>query len=491
LNFHTTALGQKVTGFVFRLMPGLIVLLALILTSVHSFLLFHISVEVFSLIIAASLFLFAWNTKEMTKNGYFLFIGIAFLFSSIIGFLHMMTYKGMDILIGNDANVPTQLWLAQRYLISIALLVAPVFLKRKFNTKFSITIFGVVTSLLLAAIFVFKIFPVSYIEGVGLTGFKKISEAIISLIFLAGVSLLNKNKHHFDERVFRFLMISFALNVWAEVLFASYSNVYDALNITGHIAVTGAYFFIYKAVLETGLKKPYQLLFLELDKSNKRKDEFLNIASHELKTPITSIKAYSQALAMHLEKSKDKNTSVANKIDYQADRIVSLINDLLDVSRIETGKFRFDKKQFNFNAMLRRTVNDLKRISEKHLLIIESSMKRKVAGDEIRLSQAITNLITNAIKYSPKGGRIIIRAKENKDNILVSVQDFGIGIPTSKKKSIFKKYYRTSDGEKKADGLGLGLYITKEIAEGHGGEIWVESQKGKGSTFFFTLPLTN
>ncbi len=349
----------------------------------------------------------------------------------------MMAYKGMNIFSGYDANLPTQLWLAQRYLLSISFLMAPVFLKRSFNPKWVMVVYALLTTVVLLTIFVFEIFPVSYVEGVGLTGFKKASEVVISGLFVAGAIILFKYKNYFDKKVFYSLLAAFFLNIGAEIMFTLYSSVFDLINISGHIITVGANYFIYKAIVETGLNTPYRLLFLELEKSNKAKDEFLNIASHELKTPITSIKAYSQVLAKHpnINLGGNSNSTIANKIDYQVDRIVFLINNLLDVGRIETGKMTFHFEKFNFDKMVVDTVEDLRKISDGHELILKGKTNRFVYGDRIRVGQVITNLITNAIKYSREDSKVVVKLSKEDNGVGVSVQDFGIGIPKEKLKS--------------------------------------------------------
>jgi len=151
----------------------------LYLTNIYSYILFHITAESFSIIIAISLFVTAWNTRHWTKNNYVLFICIAFLFAGLIDFVHTLAYKGMGIFIGFDANLPTQLWIIARYLQSISLLIAPWFIDRKLNIPAVLCVYLSATLLLLAAVFSHTLFPDCFIEGVGLTPFKIASEYII------------------------------------------------------------------------------------------------------------------------------------------------------------------------------------------------------------------------------------------------------------------------------------------------------------------------
>src|SRR6185312_2268390 len=164
-------------------------------------------------------------------------------------------------------------------------------------------------------------------------------------------------------------------------------------------------------------------------------------------------------------------------------------NDLLDVSRIQTGKLRFNKEIFDISEVVKDTVEGLQASTKRYHIIIKSSGKHRVQADKYRVYQVLVNLITNAVKYSPKAMRIIVRVKKIKHNIVVSVKDFGIGIDQSEQHKIFEKLYQVTDPEEKTfPGLGLGLYISKQIIERHEGKIWVKSKKRKGATFFFCLP---
>lgn len=222
----------------------------------------------------------------------------------------------------------------------------------------------------------------------------------------------------------------------------------------------------------------------------KLKDEFLSIASHELKTPITSIKAYTQLLKKRLAGSNDtKNAHFLTRIDSQTNKLTTLINDFLDISKIEAGKLVLTNKKFDLNALIDKIVVDHQYITEMHQIKKVGKLKKIITGDEGRIGQVIINLLTNAIKYSPNRKEVIINVSEDKTGVTVSVQDFGMGIPKRKQKYIFDKYFQvTENGDEGKKGFGLGLYISTQIIQGHHGKLWVDSTKGKGSTFTFSLP---
>ncbi len=223
-----------------------------------------------------------------------------------------------------------------------------------------------------------------------------------------------------------------------------------------------------------------------------QKDEFISIASHELKTPITSVKAYAQILGQRFRKINDlKSVELAEKMDIQLDKLTSLIGDLLDVTKIEAGRIQFHQSDFNFNELVESTVEELQRTTAKHTISMELQPSITVSGDHDRLGQVITNFITNAIKYSPQADKIIVKTSTDKGMMTLYVQDFGLGISKDDQARVFERFYRVSGSDQNTyPGLGLGLYISSEIINRHNGRIWVEGKKNKGSTFCFSLPIS-
>src|SRR5437773_5218912 len=221
------------------------------------------------------------------------------------------------------------------------------------------------------------------------------------------------------------------------------------------------------------------------------KDEFLSIASHELRTPVTSIKGYTQ-LAKTLIHENDLRTS-EEYLDIaldQIDRMSRLILELLDVSRIETGRLEMRREAIPWSAFVREVVqrhHTAFRDRRFHIAIPE--MRMVVEGDRDRLEQVLGNLIENAVKYSPDGSEISIEVKPKYEQVITSVCDLGIGIPADEIGQVFERFHRGRQvSSTNYGGLGLGLYIAREIVERHGGTIWVESKEGSGTTFHFALP---
>ena len=248
-------------------LSGILVVIVLYAASLYHYLVFHSLIEMFSIVVAGGIFMVAWNSRHLLENNYLLFLGIAYPFIGLLDLLHTLSYKGMGVFPGFDSNLPTQLWIATRYLESITILVAPVFLGRKLRLGAVFAAYGILVSILLASILQWKIFPACFVEGSGLTGFKVVSEYLICFILLgAGVTLYQK-RSEFDPRVLQLLIASIVLSVGAETAFTFYVSVYGISNMVGHLLRLISCYLIYKAIIETGLVRPFNLLFRNLKRS--------------------------------------------------------------------------------------------------------------------------------------------------------------------------------------------------------------------------------
>lgn len=223
-----------------------------------------------------------------------------------------------------------------------------------------------------------------------------------------------------------------------------------------------------------------------------RKNEFISIASHELRTPITSMGVFAHVLEKRLETTHDaKAKNYIQKIRDQIAKQANLINDLLDISKIQSGHIEFHKEVFDMNKLVRETVEVVQTTTNTHKIVIKGRAKQKVYADRERVAQVITNFLSNAIKYSPSAKKVIISVEDFHKSIRVNVQDFGIGIALKDQRKIFNRFYRVEQNNKTMPGLGIGLYIVQEIIYRQGGSISVKSQEEKGSIFSFTLPVRN
>jgi PAS domain S-box-containing protein len=255
--------------------------------------------------------------------------------------------------------------------------------------------------------------------------------------------------------------------MWHE---ATATNLYDDPSING---------------LLTNIRDVSERVVLE-----KHREDFVSIATHELKTPVTSIKAYAQFLRSRFEKDGDiASASLVGKMDVQLNRLIGLIEDLLDATKIEGGKLVLHEYFYDFNELVDEIVSDMQRTTAQHKIIVKLGDTAKVYGDRNRIGQVLTNLISNAIKYSPGKDEISVTSELKENSVQLSVEDHGVGIAEKFRSKIFDRFYRVSGPYTNTfPGLGLGLYISSELVKRHHGRIWVQSTEGEGSTFCISLP---
>ena len=220
----------------------------------------------------------------------------------------------------------------------------------------------------------------------------------------------------------------------------------------------------------------------------KKKDEFISIASHELKTPLTTIKAYAQLLDRAIE-GADPNKMFVERALAQIRKLDDLIVDLLDLSKIESGKLKFNKKNFDFNSTLSNAIEMIRQTYPEYRIVQKGEANVQLYGDEMRIEQVLINYLTNAVKYSPDFWEIHIEIEVRSNRLFVKVRDFGIGIRKDHQPNIFHKFYRVEESANRFQGLGIGLYICAEIIRRHEGEYGVESEPGQGASFYFSVPV--
>ncbi len=253
-----------------NILMSLGVLLGLYLSSLYSYNLFHSLAEIFSISVGVGIFIVTWNSRRVLQNGYLMFLGLAFFFTAILDTFHTLAYKGMGVFIGYDANLPTQLWIAARYLQSISLLMAPIFLRFMPNMAIAMMSYIAIVAFIFLSIFVWGIFPTCYVEGAGLTTFKVVSEYVICVILVMSLYMLVRNRERFNSDIFKWLVLSIGFTIASELVFTSYVNVHDFFNLIGHLFKIGSFYFVYKAILETGIRQPYEMIFRELSDERER-----------------------------------------------------------------------------------------------------------------------------------------------------------------------------------------------------------------------------
>ncbi|KJU85804.1 integral membrane sensor signal transduction histidine kinase [Candidatus Magnetobacterium bavaricum] len=245
------------------------------MTLFNNYLMFHSIAEIFSIIVACSIFVVAYNSRRWMENDYLLFIGIASLFIAVLDMVHTLAYKGLGIFVGHDeVNRAASLWIAARYLESLSLLAAPLFFKRKVNTRAVLAIYSLILVIVIGAIVFWGVFPICFVDGTGLTPFKKISEYVISLILVIAFLMLRKNRSEFNPRVFRLMNYAIIVTILTEIMFTFYRSPYDIFNFTGHILKIVSFTLYYRAIVVTGIKMPFDIIFRQI---RQREDELREI----------------------------------------------------------------------------------------------------------------------------------------------------------------------------------------------------------------------
>jgi len=481
------------------------VLIGLYLTSLYSFLLFHTAAELFTITVASSVFVLTWNTRHLLDNNALLFLGTGSLFVAGITVFHTLAYKGMGVFPEYDANLPTQLWIALLYVHSLTFALAPLFIHRPIRMDFLVGSYAIVTGLLLASIFYWQIFPDCFIEGSGLTPFKIISEYVISGFFLAAIVLFIKQRRHFDPYILRLLVLSLVFNIGAEMAFTFYVSVYGFSNLTGHFLRLISFMLVYKAIVETGLIKPQQLLYRnlkqneqalqrkteELQHRNEELDAFSHTVAHDLKSPLTNIITATTTMVEYDTLSKEEQLKTLKIIKNAGLKMNSIITELLRLAQLRYAEVKCSP--LNMVAIIEDVQQRLAYMFESHQAeLILPPVWPEAVGYSPWVEEVWTNYLSNAIKYGGRPPRLELGADMLSPTVVKFwVQDNGNGLDPTQQDQLFGKFIRFQPDRVHGDGLGLS--IVRNITEKMGGEVGVESTgiPGDGARFYFTLSTTD
>ncbi len=284
-------------AFPLKTIPFLICSIALFaglfLAGHYNYLLFHCLVEGFSIVVGVSIFIIAWNVRHMLENHFLLFIGIAMIFVAGLDLFHTLAYKGMNIFPGYKANLATQLWIAARYMESLSLLAAPSFLTRKMNIRAVFCVYACLFCMVLGAVFS-EFFPICFVEGKGLTPFKIFSEYLICLILISAFVRILVHRNMFDTQMLRLICGAIATAVLSELCFTLYKDPYDIFNIIGHLLKIMTFYLIYEAMVDTGLRRPYNMLFRNLKQREKALKESHDLLEERVEERTKELRFYCQ-----------------------------------------------------------------------------------------------------------------------------------------------------------------------------------------------------
>jgi signal transduction histidine kinase len=529
----------KTTGkYVLLVAAAAVSLVGLYLLSRLNYLLFHSSVEVFTIVITFAIFAIAWNSRRIMDSNYLLFIGIACLFVGVVDLLHTLAYEGMGVFPEVGGNLATQLWLATRYLLSFSFLAATLFANRKFRPSLVIAGYAVVTALLFGSIFYWGNFPTAFTDGVGLTPFKVASEYVISLILLLSISLLIRKHMEFSGNVVKLMASAMAVAIAAEMSFTLYTDVYGIANMIGHLLTVVSFYLIYKALIETGLTKPYDLLFRNLKQNETaltRHAAELTVVNNRLEQEIADRKKAEDALRQNEEHLEDlveektkllkdsermvaigqtagmvghdirnplqaiigeiylANSELATLPDSEEKKNIKESLDMIEQNTEYINKIVLDLQDFtkplspcDEETNIERLIQELlKKNGTPENIQTEAHIEndaRTVRADSAYMKRILGNLVSNAVQAMPDGGKLTVKAHRERNAVVITVKDTGVGIPEDAKDKLYTPLFTT-----KSKGQGFGLAVVKRLTEALGGTVTFESQKNKGTTFTITL----
>jgi signal transduction histidine kinase len=480
---------------------------ALWLTSIHSYLLFHSLVEMISISIAAAVFMISWSSRGHPEAQPFVILGIGYLFASGLDLLHTLAYQGMPVLpAGHD--YATRLWVAARGLQALVTLVFVLQLRANRTLPSLIPFLAVaaVTALLLLSIFVWDIFPIGLQEGVGVTPFKKVSEYAISAILLASILLLVDRGKEMSSRPERVLLIAaFATNIASELVFTLYISAYGYQNMIGHLLKLGSFLLAYQALFSTKIRSRLSLID-ELKRSSARlqkseadlraanlsKDKFFSIIAHDLRNPISGILSLSELLATRFDGLDQRRIRELCGMVYDGARqSAELLECILQWARAHTGRLEVNPAVIPV-AEVCEGIAALQRVTAAQKGVVVESRVRpgaSVWADEHMVATVIRNLLSNGVKFTPRGGKVVVSSASDGAWERITVSDTGRGMGPQDLEKLFRiDVHFSCPGTDAERGTGMGLILCKELVALNRGRIDVKSEPGKGSTFTLLLP---
>ncbi len=450
-----------------------VVLISLYLISLENYLLFHSLVEIVSIVIIAAVFLITWNSRYYLKNSYLLFLGISFLFVASIDFVHVITYKGMGFLITEEANLPTQLWIAARYLQAISFFIAPFMLGKVLSAYKIFSLYFALTAVIFVSIFT-GYFPDCFIENSGLTQFKIISEYIISLILAISFLLLRKHRAEFDNKVYNLLAGAIALTIFAELAFTFYIDVYGFSNLVGHYFKLLSFYLIYKAIVVTSLTRPYDLLYRELKireyelvKKNEAQEHLLETLGLVNKVLRHDILNDLNIISLAVDNLKERMN--AKELDMSEKAVKHSLTAIREMKDLESLMHVRELKVMDLRVLAME-------VAQEFPVVVNIHGDCSVKADS-GLHSVISNIIQNAMVHG-KADRVDISMKSYENFCEMRISDNGKGIPGRIKERIFEEGFKYGP----SGHTGVGLYIAKRIVERYG-DISLEDNVPSGATF--------
>jgi signal transduction histidine kinase len=445
-----------------------------------------------------------WNARQVVDNAYLQVLGIAFLFVGALDMLHTLAYKGMGVFTTDDANLPTQLWIATRYLQSLSFLVAAFFLGRRAELKRVFPSYTLVFLLVLGMIFYWRIFPDAYVEDSGLTPFKRISEYLISLILGASLVVLYRNRERFEPGVLQLLTAAMIVSIASELAFTSYVSVYDSFNMVGHLLKIVAFFLIYQAFVVVGIQQPYNLIFRNLVKTEQALRDLNASLETQVAVRTAQVHGLTSALVSAEQEERQRIAQVLHdevqQLLYSQLMRLQLLRDALPTAGDSALNCQLDDMAAVTHQAVRLTRNLVSELRppafitdtlEEELTWLAGQMKDAhglrteitvcdpcpMENQDLRtlLVRVVRELLFNIVKHAGvKEARLSLWQQEN--NILMCIEDHGVGFDAE----------ALWAGE--ASARGTGLLSVAERLELINGSLDVDAKPGAGTRITICVP---
>ncbi|MBN2509367.1 MAG: hypothetical protein JXB03_03785 [Spirochaetales bacterium] len=472
----------------------LTVISTFILMSRYNYLLFHVFAEGYSILIALAMFLIAWNAREITSDTRLVFLGIAYAFIAVLDAFHTLAYTGMNIF-PDEKFYANQTWIAARFMEAASLWAYTFVYRRKAPSRNYVPIILVYTGLTLIvvySIFIAGIFPVCFVAGQGQTEFKIFSEYIIILVLIiVAVHLYRRRKSFTSPYIHRLLTASVVVTAFSEAFFTLYIDNFGITNLIGHLLKILSFYFLYKAIIETSIRTPYQTIFAELNDTNHQKDRLISVLGHDLTNSLSGIHSNLELLNRpNISFSEDERREMFRMLKESSAHTLELLGNILSWARSLQGLLEMEETEIDIDSLIEDTLDGLSpALDRKEIRVRHTPHERIINGDSHMLSAIIRNILTNSIKYTPRGGEIFIECRAAEKDLELHIRDTGIGMDKETRDSLFTVgTVKRRKGTEEEKGSGFGLLLVDEFVKRHGGSIEVISAPGEGSEFVIRLP---